>query len=540
MKEDSTNQEIINNENLNETIKNDEQSLLAKQQNLASLFNVVNPSSQTSAVITLANMQAMLEQAKDEQQAEEPKNMPLATQDEPADKISNIQIGNIHISQGGLTGRYAYKEPNAQEDRADVTVLTNYTLTPEQTGQALYATVIELGNEYKNKNAGSTLVTAVAYNNQIITANVGDSRAMLVMKGADGKFTCTRLSVEHKASKASEQERVVIAGGFIGGLLGIRLNNNLAITRSIGDHQPSNPGLIYEPEISYSQVPTEALEAYLVLCSDGISDVMNEAEIAEIYNQHFTTSTNMADTIRHQAYKRDINGDNLTVVITPIPKDNQSVVAMVADGHGGAEVSELLKQNFATSFKKKAQATARVNSLPELIPVPLKIENINQEVEMLDLDKLSKPHGYKIQNQSNSRFNALAIAGNLLGLGIGIGLIVGSTLLLAGIISLSAALAPYMLFIAIPALIIGVGICLPIGIASMISLSHEYNKEEEEIPLTRKARQQKSIPDTDEAVALLDGHKPAFNLLDDLRGQPSQSDQLKQVQRSPDNTSNHP
>lgn len=58
-------------------------------------------------------------------------------------------------------------------------------------------------------------------------ANLGDTRAVLCVDG-----TAKRVSVDHKASSVSEQERIKREGGLI---LKGRVAGQLAITRALGD-----------------------------------------------------------------------------------------------------------------------------------------------------------------------------------------------------------------------------------------------------------------------------------------------------------------
>jgi serine/threonine protein phosphatase PrpC len=87
--------------------------------------------------------------------------------------------------------------------------------------------------------AVSVIIRGVGEDRQIIVANVGDSRAVLVSTkpGDDdpgvGGFTAHRLSYDHRADDPVEQKRITQAGGFVSRnrVLGI-----LAVSRSFGDH----------------------------------------------------------------------------------------------------------------------------------------------------------------------------------------------------------------------------------------------------------------------------------------------------------------
>lgn len=72
---------------------------------------------------------------------------------------------------------------------------------------------------------------------RIITANVGDSRAVLVEKTTDSadesSHKAIRLTYDHRAEDKDEQKRVMEAGGFV---IRNRVLGILAVSRSFGDH----------------------------------------------------------------------------------------------------------------------------------------------------------------------------------------------------------------------------------------------------------------------------------------------------------------
>lgn len=76
---------------------------------------------------------------------------------------------------------------------------------------------------------GSTAVVILIIGSQLICINLGDARAVL---SRDGR--AIDLSVDYKASRKDEQERIKSQGGFI--IFG-RVFGRLAITRSFGDFQ---------------------------------------------------------------------------------------------------------------------------------------------------------------------------------------------------------------------------------------------------------------------------------------------------------------
>lgn len=79
---------------------------------------------------------------------------------------------------------------------------------------------------------GATAVVVLILGNKLVCANVGDARAVLCRNGK-----AIDLSVDHKASRADEQERIKKQGGYI--VFG-RVLGRLAVTRAFGDFDCKN------------------------------------------------------------------------------------------------------------------------------------------------------------------------------------------------------------------------------------------------------------------------------------------------------------
>ena len=157
--------------------------------------------------------------------------------------------------------------------------------------------------------SGSTAVTAVINRDAdgrrwIHVGNVGDSAA-IVCRQCPLEGTCSpdnrgaqaaRLSTTHRPCVQSERERVTKAGGFI---LRQRVVGVLAVTRAMGNHglktntgqnqdqernqeQPleGHPsGIVARPSCRSLQL--EADDRFVVLASDGLTDVMCDQSIVE-------------------------------------------------------------------------------------------------------------------------------------------------------------------------------------------------------------------------------------------------------------------
>ena len=92
----------------------------------------------------------------------------------------------------------------------------------------------------------------------------------------------------------------------------------LAITRSIGDHDSRNIGIIWNPEIYYHKLTSNL--TVLVIWSDGVFGVMSNKDIADIvWINRAKSADEVAQIIVKEANTRwkirDLNIDDWTWVI---------------------------------------------------------------------------------------------------------------------------------------------------------------------------------------------------------------------------------
>lgn len=157
-------------------------------------------------------------------------------------------------------------------------------LHPEKPFSELYKnSYLATDGQLRRQNilrSGSTSVTCVIQGGRedglkkLYTANVGDSRALLLRDGV-----AIRLTIDHKASDPDEAKRIEEAGGFIG--RNKRVNGVLAISRALGDHMlKENDVISAEPYC----VETDLCDAdtHLVLACDGLWDVMTDQEAVDL------------------------------------------------------------------------------------------------------------------------------------------------------------------------------------------------------------------------------------------------------------------
>jgi serine/threonine protein phosphatase PrpC len=118
----------------------------------------------------------------------------------------------------------------------------------------------------------------------LITANVGDSRAVL----ARGGTTVLELSRDHKPDDPVERSRIHRRGGTVAwhgqvdpqgnpvrGTGLYRVNKSLALSRAFGD-RCERPAMTADPE--FSVVPLQEDDEFLVIATDGLWDVMTSED----------------------------------------------------------------------------------------------------------------------------------------------------------------------------------------------------------------------------------------------------------------------
>lgn len=237
--------------------------------------------------------------------------------------------------------RDMHESSSSADVAAPIETATSVKLTPQLMHDAFTSAYLmsNLQLKFSGNDAaltsGATAVTAVVTRDNasnrrwLHLANVGDSAAILCTADPNHgmRWESQRLHQTHRASTPSERTRVVSSGGFI---LGGRLNGSLAVTRAFGNHsygRPSEPKTEAEPEpeadtmeLQYESEPEpqpdiavgrghassmEGLSVlpatrsinldsdgstalFLVLCCDGVTDVMSDQEIVEVVHEGYS------------------------------------------------------------------------------------------------------------------------------------------------------------------------------------------------------------------------------------------------------------
>uniref|UniRef100_A0A8C3TQZ1 Protein phosphatase, Mg2+/Mn2+ dependent 1K n=2 Tax=Catharus ustulatus TaxID=91951 RepID=A0A8C3TQZ1_CATUS len=125
-----------------------------------------------------------------------------------------------------------------------------------------------------------------------------------------------KLTTDHTPERKEEKERIKKCGGFVSwnSLGQPHVNGRLAMSRSIGDLDLKNSGVIAQPETKRVQLH-HADDSFLVLTTDGINFIVNSQEICDSISQCHDPAE-AAHVVTEQAAQFG-SEDNSTVVIVP-------------------------------------------------------------------------------------------------------------------------------------------------------------------------------------------------------------------------------
>ena len=147
--------------------------------------------------------------------------------------------------------------------------------------------------------SGTTCVSLLFCDNRIISANVGDSRAIKGQYDSNkNKWSYIPLSRDHKPSDKDEAERIKNCKGIIhpyidddGNFAGpdrVWMDDELpglAMSRSFGDNVASRVGVFSEPEVKI--FPFKEEDKFIVIASDGLWEYVTNDEVTDIVSEYF-------------------------------------------------------------------------------------------------------------------------------------------------------------------------------------------------------------------------------------------------------------
>ncbi|XP_021749836.1 probable protein phosphatase 2C 12 [Chenopodium quinoa] len=137
--------------------------------------------------------------------------------------------------------------------------------------------------------SGSTAVVALKQGDDLLIANLGDSRAILGTKSEVG-ITTVQLTIDLKPGTPDEADRIRSSNGRVFALkdepgaprawLPRVYTPGIAMSRCFGDFVMKNYGIISTPVITYHQITSD--DVFILLATDGIWDVLSNEEVTSI------------------------------------------------------------------------------------------------------------------------------------------------------------------------------------------------------------------------------------------------------------------
>ena len=161
---------------------------------------------------------------------------------------------------------------------------------------------------------GAAVLAALCVGDTLSWANVGDCRAVLCRSGA-----AVQLTRDHVVSDEQEHARIAAAGGAVhtGPDGSLRVGAaHLQLARSIGDFDAkgSGPAGGLSAEAETGSVQLEAGDEFAVLASDGLWDVVSNADAVALVHDTVKNPSMAAKRLAVEALARGAT-DNVTVIV---------------------------------------------------------------------------------------------------------------------------------------------------------------------------------------------------------------------------------
>jgi serine/threonine protein phosphatase PrpC len=182
-------------------------------------------------------------------------------------------------------------------------------LDPEQAFVRAYE---EVSADLAGQDSGTTAVTFYLLDRELVAANAGDARLVVVDSGSVRQVTR-----DHRVDDPGERERVEASGGVIRGAYVMHGGAGLMPTRSLGDAYFEPVGVIATPDTAKQRLRAD--DRWLVAACDGLFDVMDNQEVAAIVNRA-DSAREAADALQQETLVNRMGTDNLTVIVVDLTR----------------------------------------------------------------------------------------------------------------------------------------------------------------------------------------------------------------------------
>ncbi|XP_064456466.1 protein phosphatase 1L-like [Ornithodoros turicata] len=191
------------------------------------------------------------------------------------------------------------------------TLLSEFSKIISEEILSLDASLLDIAKASRDLS-GSTALVALIHGNDVLVANVGDSRGVM----CDNKGMAIPLSFDHKPQQLKEHRRIKEAGGFITFSGVWRVAGVLATSRALGDFPlKERQLLVAQPDILSFRV--ENGTSGLVLATDGLWDALSNEEAAGFVSKHLDEPYHGARSLVHRAYNAG-SQDNICALVVDL------------------------------------------------------------------------------------------------------------------------------------------------------------------------------------------------------------------------------
>jgi len=149
--------------------------------------------------------------------------------------------------------------------------------------QSFHQTDTEFHSKYPSDKSGCTALAAALWSNgekvRLVLGNAGDCRAVLCRRELEQDIA-VRLTTDHNAENATEQNRIRSAGGDFQVTRDgkRRVNGFIQVTRAIGDNSMKQFGVTAEPEVFHYEFSPCRGDEFLIFATDGVWDTISDDE----------------------------------------------------------------------------------------------------------------------------------------------------------------------------------------------------------------------------------------------------------------------
>lgn len=303
------------------------------------------------------------------------------TSDEPMDELGvyfgafdghgGAQVSEIAAKQlhKNILAQFRQKQvqPASRDEKIKAAIKEAFNQTDKE--------ILALSERKKFDTSGSTAICALLHGNpklgtalRLVLAHVGDSRAILCRAGQ-----AVQVTEDHKPERLDEKKRIERLGGLVLNVRGAwriaapanprgsnkasrREYQGLSMTRSLGDASFKQPTALSTPEPEVRVLPITDKDLFLVLATDGITNVLSNQEVVDCAGRHWDDPEEAAKNIVRTAFQKG-SDENLTALVVQFgwadkttPKYIEKRRQLAAQGvDGGSPVLKASAAPVATS-----------------------------------------------------------------------------------------------------------------------------------------------------------------------------------------------